>query len=62
MDSVMPILVYHFTVPLKNFTAIDKECFVRLYTILFRSSHHRCFIKKTVLKNFTTFTGKHLWL
>ena len=26
-----------------------------------RSSHQRCFIKKTVLKNFAKFRGKHLW-
>ena len=25
-----------------------------------RSSHQRCFVKKTVLKNFAVFTGKHL--
>ena len=27
---------------------------------LFRSSHQRCFIKKAVLKNFATFTWKHM--
>ena len=28
--------------------------------ILFRSSHQRCSVKRTVLKNFAIFTGKHL--
>ena len=27
---------------------------------LFRSSHRKCSVKKSVLKNFTNFTGKHL--
>ena len=27
----------------------------------FRSSHQRCSVKKGVLKNFTKFTGKHLY-
>ena len=26
----------------------------------YRSSHHRCFCKKGVLKSFANFTGKHL--
>ena len=28
----------------------------------FRNSHHRCSVKKVVLKNFAKFTGKHLCL
>ena len=31
------------------------------HRIIFRSNHRRCSIKKTVLKNFAIFTGKHLW-
>ena len=31
------------------------------YYIVFRSSHQRCFIKKSVLRNFTKFAGKHLY-
>ena len=27
----------------------------------FRSSHHRCSVRKGVLRNFAKFTGKHLW-
>ena len=29
-------------------------------TIFFRSSHQRCSTKKSVLRNFAKFTGKHL--
>ena len=29
--------------------------------IAFRSSHQGCSMKKGVLRNFTKFTGKHLW-
>ena len=32
------------------------------YNRFFRSSHQRCSVKKNVLRNFTKFTGKHLWL
>ena len=28
--------------------------------VLFRSSHRKCSVKKSVLRNFTKFTGKHL--
>ena len=28
---------------------------------VFRSSHQRCYVRKGVLRNFTKFTGKHLY-
>ena len=33
---------------------------LRNYSTIFRSSHWRCSIKKTILKNFVILTGKHL--
>ena len=36
------------------------EMIFEKYGYLFKSSHHRCSIKKGVLRNFTKFTGKHL--
>ena len=33
---------------------------LRNYSTIFRSSHRRCSIKKTILKHFVIFTGKHL--
>ena len=33
---------------------------LRNYSIVFRSSHQRCSIKKAILKYFVIFTGKHL--
>ena len=32
----------------------------RNFSIIFRSSHQRCSIKKAILKRFVIFTGKHL--
>ena len=34
---------------------------VPLCTVKSRSSHWRCSVRKGVLRNFSTFTGKHLW-
>ena len=37
------------------------QCY-RLYNFpSFRSSHWRCSVRKGVLRNFTKFTGKHMW-
>ena len=42
-------------------------CFVDLFKNtcfvlqIFRSSHRRCSVRKGVLRNFTKFTGKHLY-
>ena len=33
---------------------------LRNFSIIFRSSHQRCSIKKAILKRFVIFTGKHL--
>ena len=40
---------------------ISLQCY-RLYNFSsFRSSHWRCSVRKGVLRNFATFTGKQLW-
>ena len=48
------MFVSQFTVSFANspFTSVD--------TAIIRSSHRRCSLRKTVLRNFTNFTEKHL--
>ena len=36
--------------------------FLQIWTLIFRSSHHSCSARIGVLRNFATFTGKHLCL
>ena len=38
---------------------LKKYCCIKFFKTVFRSSHQRCYMKKTVLKNFIIFTGKH---
>ena len=42
-------------------TLLGKKCTLVLETTINRSSHQKCSTKKGVLRNFTKFTGKHLW-
>ena len=37
------------------------ETALRTVVLNYRSSHRRCSVRKVVLKNFTKFTGKHLY-
>ena len=43
-----------------SFRSLLKNFHSLLFSVLDRSSHQRCSIKKGVLKNFAKFTGKHL--
>ena len=44
-----------------NFKILDVyKVFHWLNDTRFRSSHQRCSMQKAVLRNFTTFTGKHM--
>ena len=42
------------------FSIYSPYCLHQIHSSNWRSSHQRCFIKKSVLTNFTKFTGKHL--
>ena len=40
---------------------ISLQCHLLYNFPSFRSSHWRCSVRKSVLRNFAKFTGKHLW-